>query len=193
THAKANVLVAVAGTSEANEALIANSIPQTATITRNAAKLTVNYDGTPQFKSVENTPLDYAVNTATPVIKVDSQSYYAVQNGIWFVGTSPAGPWLIATSVPAVIYSIPLSSPLHYVTYVKIYGSTPEVVYVGYTPGYYGTVVTSTNVVVYGTGWYYPPYVGAAYWYGAPYTYGCAAAFTWGVATGWGLAYGYGY
>src|SRR6185295_2109267 len=64
THAKANVLVAVAGTSEANEALIANSIPQTATITRNAAKLTVNYDGTPQFKSVENTPLDYAVNTA---------------------------------------------------------------------------------------------------------------------------------
>jgi hypothetical protein len=77
---------------------------------------------------------------------------------------------------------------LHYVTYVKIYGSTPEVVYVGYTPGYYGTVVTSSNVVVYGTGWYDPPYVGA-YWYGAPYTYGYGVVFNWGVASGWGYAY----
>ena len=192
THPKANVLVAVAGTPQANEALIANSIPQTATIKRNAATLTVSYDGAPKFKDIENTTLEYAVNTATPVIKVNSQSYYAVQNGVWFVATDARGPWAIATSVPAVIYSIPLSSPVHYVTYVKIYDSTPDVVYVGYTPGYYGTVVSSSNVVVYGTGWYYPPYVGT-YWYGAPYTYGCGAAFTWGVAAGWGLAYGYGY
>lgn len=61
-------------------------------------------------------------------------------------------------------------------------------VYVGYTPGYYGTVVTSSNVVVYGTGWYYPPYVGA-YWYGAPYTYGYGVVFNWGVASGWSYAY----
>jgi len=192
THPKASVLVAVAGTPQANEALIANSIPQTATIKRSAATLTVSYDGAPKFKSIEPTTLEYAVNTGSPVIKVSSQSYYAVQHGVWFVATDPRGPWVIATSVPTIIYSIPLSSPLHYVTYVKIYDSTPEVVYVGYTPGYYGTVVSSSNVVVYGTGWYYPPYVGA-YWYGAPYTYGCGAAFTWGVAAGWGLAYGYGY
>jgi hypothetical protein len=192
THPKASVLVAVAGTPQANEALIANSIPQTATITRSAASLSVSYDGAPKFKSIEPTSLEYAVNTATPVIRVNNHSYYAVQHGVWFVATDPRGPWSVATSVPAVIYSIPLSSPLHYITYVKIYNSTPEVVYVGYTPGYYGTVVSSSNVVVYGTGWYYPPYVGS-YWYGAPYTYGCGAAFTWGVAAGWGLAYGYGY
>jgi hypothetical protein len=186
------VLVSVPGTPQAKEALIANAIPQTATITRTAATLTVNYDGTPQFKSIENTALRYAVNTSTPVIRIDANSYYAAQNGVWFVATSAIGPWAVATSVPVVIYMIPVSSPLHYVTYVKIYGSTPEVVYVGYTPGYYGTIVTSSSVVVYGTGWYYPPYVGA-YWYGAPYTYGYGAAFTWGVATGWGLAYGYGY
>ena len=192
THSKASVLVAVAGTTQANEALIANSIPQTATIKRDAAKLIVSYDGAPQFKPIEYLNLEYAVNTATPVIKVGSQSYYAVQKGVWFVSTDPRGPWVVASSVPAVIYSIPVSSPLHYVTYVKIYESNPEVVYVGYTPGYYGTVVSSSNVVVYGTGWYYPPYVGT-YWYGAPYTYGCGAAFTWGVAAGWGLAYGYGY
>jgi len=186
THQRASVLVSVPGTPQAKEALIANAIPQTATITRSAATVTVNYDGAPQFKSIESTTLKYAVNTSTPVIRVDIGSYYAVQNGVWFVATSAIGPWTVATSVPVVIYTIPVSSPLHYVTYVKIYGSTPEVVYVGYTPGYYGTVVTSRSVVLYGTGWYYPPYVGA-YWYGAPYTYGYGAAFTWGVTTGWGV------
>src|ERR1044072_2356517 len=192
THAKAAVLVSVPGTPQAKEALTANAIPQTATITRSAASLNADFDGSPQFKPIESTTLMYATNTSTPVIRVDARSYYAVQNGVWFVATSAVGPWIRATSVPVSIYTIPVSSPLHYVTYVKVYGSTPEVVYVGYTPGYYGTVVTSSSVVVYGTGWYYPAYVGA-YWYGRPYTYGYGAAFTWGVATGWGLAYGYGY
>src|ERR1041384_4561519 len=145
THKKASVLASVPGTPQAKEALIANAIPQTATITRNAAALTVNYDGSPQFKSIENTTLRYAVNTSTPVIRIDGSTYYAVQNGVWFAATSAIGPWAVATSVPLVIYTIPVSSPLHYVTYVKIYGSTPEVVYVGYTPGYYGTIVTSSS------------------------------------------------
>lgn len=136
THPRASVLVSVPGTPQAKEALIANAIPQTATITRSAATLTVNYDSSLQFKSIDNTSLRYAVNTSTPVIRVDASSYYAVQNGVWFVATSAIGPWAVATSVPVVIYTIPVSSPLHYVTYVKIYGSTPEVVYVGYTPGY---------------------------------------------------------
>ena len=188
SHAKANVLVSVAGTPQAKEAMIANSIPQTATVTRNTATLTVEYDGTPEFKPIDNTSLQYAVNTGMPVIAVSTNSYYAVYNGVWFVASSSRGPWAVATAVPGVIYSIPVSSPLHYVTYVKIYGSTPDVVYVGYTPGYYGTVVNSSNVVVYGTGWYYPPYVGA-YWYAAPYTYGYGVAFTWGVASGWGYAH----
>lgn len=188
THEKANVLVSVAGTPQAKEALIANSIPQTETVSRATTTINVSYDGTPQFKPIENTTLQYAVNTSTPVIVVNSNSYYAVYNGVWFVATSAAGPWVVAAAVPSVIYSIPVASPLHYVTYVKIYGSTPEVVYVGYTPGYYGTVLTASNVVVYGTGWYYPPYVGA-YWYGAPYTYGYGVVFNWGVASGWGYAY----
>src|SRR4029077_9005319 len=141
---KAGVLVSVPGTGPAKEALIANSIPQTATITRNEAHLKVEYDGDPQFKNIEGTDLQYAVNTSTPVIQVDVKTYYAVENAVWFVGATPGGPWAVATSVPEAIYSIPPSSSLHYVTYVKVYRSTPEVVYVGYTPGYYGTVVSST-------------------------------------------------
>jgi hypothetical protein len=190
---KAGVLASVPGTGPAKEALIANAIPQTAVITRQEAKLLVKYDGEPQFKSIEGTELQYAVNTATPVIRVDSNHYYAVENAVWFAGAAPDGPWAVATSVPAAIYSIPPSASLHYVTYVKVYRSTPDVVYLGYTPGYYGTVVSSTtSTVVYGTGWYYPPYVGS-YWYGAPYTYGVGVASTWSSGTGWSLTIGVSY
>jgi hypothetical protein len=190
---KAGVLVSVPGTGPAKEALIANAIPQTATITRNQAQLAVEYDGDPQFKNIEGTNLHYAVNTATPVIQIDDKNYYAVANAVWFVAPAPAGPWTVATSVPSAIYSIPPSSSLHYVTYVKVYRSTADVVYAGYTPGYYGTVVSSTTTtVVYGTGFYYPPYIGA-YWYGAPYTYGSGVASTWTSQSGWSITIGVGY
>jgi hypothetical protein len=190
---KAGVLASVPGTAPAKEALIANSIPQTATITRSKARLDVKYDGTPQFKKIEGTELQYAVNTATPVIRVNDKNYFAVENAVWFVGPAPTGPWTVASSVPSEIYTIPPSSPLYYVTYVKVYDSTPEVVHVGYTPGYYGTAVSSaTTTVVYGTGFYYPPYVGT-YWYGAPYTYGVGVASTWSSGSGWSLTIGVGY
>jgi hypothetical protein len=192
THPKADVLVSIPGTPQAKEALIANKIPQTTTVTRSAARLTINYDGQPRFKPIENTSLQYAINSPTPVIAVSTTCYYAVQNGIWFVAASPGGPWTVATSVPMVIYTIPPSSPLHYVTYVRVYESTPEVVYVGYTPGYTGTVVSSNNVVVYGTGWYFPPYVGS-YWRGWGWTYGYGAGFAWSTYAGWGVAWGIGY
>jgi hypothetical protein len=188
THPKANVLVSVPGTPQANEAVIANSIPQTATVQRNTAKLELTYDGTPQFKPIESTALNYAVNTTTPVIEVDAHTYYSVQNGVWFTGASATGPWVVATSVPAVIYSIPASSPLHYVTYVQVYGSTPDVVYAGYTPGYLGTEVCPDHVVVYGTGYYYPPYIGSD-WVGWPYTYGMGVGF----ADDWGIGFGFGF
>jgi hypothetical protein len=183
THPRGTVLASVPGTSQAQEAVIDNSIPQTATVDRAQTKLSVTYDGAPQLKPIEGTPLQYVVNAPFPVIQVDPASVYAVKDAVWFAATSLNGPWAVATSVPAVIYTIPASSPMHYVTYVRVYGSTPQVVYVGYTPGYYGTVVAPTTVVVYGTGYYYPPYVGA-YYYPYPPTYGYGAGFAWGAFTG---------
>jgi len=180
-HPKGEVLSAVPGTPQAREALIANTIPQTATVKRGEAKLTVTYDGEPQFKPIGGTSLQYAVNTATPVIKTDTAGYYAVENGIWFVSNSPTGPWVVADDVPAEIYQIPPSSPVHHVTYVQVYGSTPEVVYEGYTPGYLGTVVSPDNVVYFGTGYPYPPWIGST-WIGFPVTFG----FGWGWGWGWG-------
>src|SRR5262245_23712137 len=188
-HPMGDVLASVAGTPQAQEAAIANQIPQTATVQRDVQPTAPAYDGgKPQWKAIEGTPLSYAVNTGLPVIRVDDKTYYMVQNGVWFSATAAPGPWAVAATVPAVIYSIPTSSPLHYVTYVRVYGSTSTTVFVGYTPGYYGTVVSSDGVVVYGTGYYYPPYIGPYYWYPPPYTYGYGVGFTAGFFFGFVFA-----
>jgi hypothetical protein len=171
SHPKGEVLASIPGTPQARQALIANDIPQTATISRSQANLTVQYDGPPQLKAIEGTSLHYVVNGSVPVIRVDASTYYALQSGVWFVAASAAGPWAVATSVPPAIYTIPASSPLHFVTYVYVYGSTPDVVYTGYTPGYLGTVVAQGPLVVYGTGYDYRDWVGT-YWYPVPVTWG---------------------
>ena len=171
-HPTASVREAVPGTPAAQEAVIANSVPQLATIKRTQAKLAdITYDGPPQFQPIETTTLQYAVNSQLPVIRVSERSFYALSDGVWFVAGSPFGPWTVATAVPPVIYTIPPSSPLHYVTYVRIYDSTPETVQEGYTPGYAGSYVTPDNTVVYGTGWYYRPWIGST-WYEQPSTWG---------------------
>jgi hypothetical protein len=102
-------------------------------------------------------------------------AYYAVKTGIWFTAAQPAGPWAVATSVPASIYAIPPTSPIYYVTFVRIYGVTDKAVFEGYTPGYLGAYVSAGGTVVYGTGYEAKPWIGDA-WYPAPATYGVAAA-----------------
>jgi hypothetical protein len=96
------------------------------------------FDGEPKLEPVAGTSLRYIVNSATPIILVGTQTqrYYAVENAVWFKAASPRGPWAVAASVPAVIYTIPPGSPLHYLTYLKIYDVEDDTIYVGYTPGY---------------------------------------------------------
>jgi len=201
------VLPTVAGTPQAQEALIENSIPQTATVPlKNGPKFTPSFDGPPQYTAIPDTSLSYVVNSSEPIIRVTPNSYYAVVAGVWFTAAQLTGPWTIATSVPTAIYTIPPSSPIYYVTYVRIYEATPQYVYVGYTPGYLGVVVSPYGTVVYGTGYTYSPWIGSV-WYPPPYTYYVAAApvynpwvgFTYGFAMGlataawtepyWGGAY----
>jgi hypothetical protein len=186
------VLPTVAGTPQAHEAAISNTIPQTATIPfRNGPTFTPNFDGPPQYLPIEGTPLSYVANSSEPVIQVAPDIYFAVVAGVWFTSAQVTGPWIIAPSVPTVIYTIPPTSPLYYVTYVRIYEATPQYVYVGYTPGYFGTVISPYGTVVYGTGYAYSPWIGTV-WYPPPYTYGIAAApvynpwvgFTFGFAAG---------
>jgi hypothetical protein len=190
---KENVKASVPGTTQAQEAAIAATIPQTATVDRSKARFTPVYNGAPVLQPVQDTQLMYVVNSPYPVIMVSAYEWYAVQNGIWFTATSAQGPWVAATVVPASIYSIPPASPIYYVTYVKIYNVTPKYVVVGYTPGYMGAVVTSDGVVVYGTGYVYAPYVVSTVWYPAPVTYGYAATVTYTPWTGWAVGFGFGW
>ncbi|MGB6853778.1 MAG: autotransporter [Thermoanaerobaculia bacterium] len=188
---KENVKASIAGTPQAEEAVIANSVPQTSEIDREGAEFTPTIDGEPEWEPIESTSLAYAKNSPTPIIRVAPDEYYAVHNGVWFVAPVVTGPWIVAVEVPEVIYSIPASSPLHYVTYVRVYDSDEETVVVGYTPGYYGTVV-SDEVVVYGTGYYYTPWVGS-YWYGYPATWGYSCGITYTPWGGWSFTFGVGW
>jgi hypothetical protein len=188
---KENVKASVPGTMQADEALIANAIPQSAKVPRSTQMQDPRIDGPPRLEPIPGTDLYHVANSATPIIKVDNYSWYACQNGVWFTANSLNGPWTVAIYVPAVIYSIPPSSPLHYVTYVQVYGATPEEVYVGYTPGYLGTEVED-GVVVYGTGYYYPPWVDYA-WYGWPCTWGLGWGPCWTPWHDWCFDYGFGW
>ena len=164
----------VTGTDEAREAMLEQSIPQTAEVKRSDTSFTVEYDGQPKFEAIDGTEMSYAVNTASSVIEVGS-TYYACDQGIWYQAPSPESPWTVAAEIPAEIATIPPSSPIYNVTYVQIYEASPDVVNVGYTPGYTGSYVSSGSVV-YGTGYYYQPWWGNYYY---------ARAATWGFHTRW--------
>jgi hypothetical protein len=167
---------AVAGTDEADEAVLDAQVPQVAAIKRNEATVTVEYDGDPKFEAIPGTSVSYALNTGSQVIEVGGR-YYAVDDAVWFASDSPTGPWQVADSIPQEqISEIPPSAPVYNVTHVHVYDSTPDVVYVGYTPGYVWSYPYH-GVPIYGTGWYYPPYWGPRYYY--PRTP------TWGFHVGW--------
>lgn len=173
------VLGSVPGTPEAKDALLLAQIPTTVTVTPAAAqKVNVTYAGQPEFAPIEGTSLQYATNTADKVIKV-GDLYYLCFQGIWFLSSSPQGPWQTASSVPQQVYSIPPSSPVYNVTYVT-QSTTPDGnVQASYTAGYLGAFAMGTAmgaVLASGTGYYYPPYYGYGAWAGAyyprAYTYG---------------------
>lgn len=179
----------IAGTDEAQQAVLDAQIPQTTAIKRSEAKLTVNYDGEPTFEKIVDTQVEYAVNTSAQVLKV-SGKYYAVDNGVWFVANSAKGPWIVADNIPKeAIAQIPPSSPMYNTTYVTVYDSTPEVVYVGYTPGYLWSY-PYYGVPIYGTGWYYPPYYVGGWYYPRPPTWGLHVGYNpwtgWNVGVSWG-------
>lgn len=180
------ILSQVAGTPQARDAVLDNTIPQTAAIDRTEATFSVEYEGSPDFAPIEEINVEYAQNTASAVFRYGSL-YYACDDGVWYVSNSATGSWSVATEVPDAIYKIPTSNAHHNVTYVKVYDVTPEVVYVGYTPGYYGSYYYH-GAVIYGSGWYYNPWYGPRYYPRYP-TWGLHMTYNpwhgWGVGVSW--------
>jgi hypothetical protein len=179
-HDKAHVLSSVPGTSDADAAVLLASVPRKATVDRSTTSITVVYEDKPEFILIDGTssPVYYAVNSPYSVFRV-SNRYYTVHNGIWFVSDNTHGPWLVSTSVPQVIYSIPASHPKHNVTYVYIYDTTPDTVVVGYTSGYSGTYVATTGVVMFGLGYWlgHDDHYSHYHYHSHYYSYGSAARY----------------
>ena len=165
-----DVLASVPGTQEAQDAVLLAQIPTTAVVNikEAEAQVKVQYDGEPQFKPIETTQLSYATNTQDKVIKF-GDIYYLCFQAVWFMSTTPNGPWKVASSVPKEIYTIPPSSPVYNVTYVTQTQTSPTTVECDHTAGYLGMFLVGTAVgltIAYGTGYYYPPY-----YYHPPYGY----------------------
>src|SRR5580700_8445625 len=104
---RSEVLASVPGTQEAQDAVLLAQIPTSAivNIPEAGAKVKVQYDGDPQFKPIETTTLSYATNTQDKIIKV-GDIYYLCFQAVWFMSTTPNGPWKVASSVPKEIYTI---------------------------------------------------------------------------------------
>ncbi len=158
------VLASVPGTSEAKDAVLIAQIPTTMILNPQtaAAQAKVTYVGAPQFAPIQGTTLQYATNTQDKVIQV-GDVYYLCLQGVWFMSTTPTGPWTTAGSVPQVIYTIPSSSPVYNVTYVTQTTASNGNVQASYTAGYLGAFVMGAAVgaiVCNGSGYYYPPYIG---------------------------------
>jgi hypothetical protein len=125
------------------------------------SKAKVEYTGEPEFVPIAGTDLSYATNADADVIRLADQ-YYLCLNAVWFFSTSPKGPWKIVTDVPEPIYSIPPSSPVYHVTYMKVEKSNQDEVVCSYTAGYSGAYIAGVATgaaLVWGTGYYYPPYI----------------------------------
>lgn len=119
-HPRSRVLASVPGTQQAAEAVVLASAPQVARVNKKALQAPdVTYQGDPQYMSITGTRLQRAVNTDKEIIKV-GDAYYMCYQGVWFMASTPKGPWTIATSVPEEIYQIPANSPAHSVTYVTV-------------------------------------------------------------------------
>ena len=129
-----DLLLAMNGHTLGKAALLDEDVPAVAKIDRSATT-TIDYSGAPRFKRMLGTALKYATNTCSIVIE-DHGTYYALDNGVWFVAGSPIGFWRVSDVRPAGVELIPLLYSAYRAKFVYIYQTAADYVYEGYLPGY---------------------------------------------------------
>src|SRR3954464_1520605 len=194
-HPRSRVLASVPGTSQAAEAVLLAQIKETATVNKKSVKAPeVAFDGQPKFDAIPSTTVSRASNTDKEIIKA-GDLFYMCFEGVWFVSKSPSGPWEVTGQVPSQIYEIPPSSPSYPVTQVIVVENNNDAAVYATAAAYTGMMV-AWGCVVWGSGYYYPPYVGYGGFYPRYYpfypTYGFHASYNpWTGAYGRGaVAYG---
>jgi hypothetical protein len=190
-HARSRVLASVPGTTQAAEAVLLAQVPETARVSKALMAPQVSYQGMPQFEKIDPTKVERAVNTDKDILKV-GDLYYMCFQGVWFVSRTPDGPWEVTGKVPKEIYEIPPSSSSHNVTYVTVEDDNDDAVVFATVAAYTGMMV-AWGCAVWGTGYYYPPYVGYGGMYPVYYprypTYGYSAWYNpWNGAYGRGMS-----
>jgi hypothetical protein len=98
------------------------------------ATLSVSLDGDPVLEPIRGTQLNYVANASVPIIQIDIDNWYAVQNGVWFRSTEATGPWTVTNRVPPQIYAIPPGVPIYHAIHSRVMASSTDVTYYGY-PG----------------------------------------------------------
>ena len=160
---KENVKASVPGTPQAQAAVIANEIPQMATVDRSKARFTPVIDGAARSSSRSPTR-----RSATCSTRPRRSSWCRRASGT--PSRTASGSARPPRSAPGwspprcrpVVYSIPPSSPLYYVTHVRVYDVDTRVRRGRLHAGLSRDGVTPAASVVYGTGYTYAPYIGAA-------------------------------
>ena len=175
-HQRSRVLASVPGTSQAAEAVLLAQIPQTARVSKTLKAPDVAYSNNKaEFKTIPPTKVQQAVNTDKDIFKVGDLFYMCFQ-GVWFASKSADGPWEVTGKVPKEIYEIPISSSAYNVTYVTVVADDNDDVELATALAFTGMMV-AWGCVVWGSGYYYPPYYGGGFYYGHYPSYGYGARY----------------
>ena len=98
------------------------------------ATLSMEMNGDPVLEPIRGTELNYVANASVPVIQIDINNWYAVQDGIWFYSIEATGPWTVTSRIPPEIYAIPPDVPIYNAIHSRAISSSTDVTYYGY-PG----------------------------------------------------------
>jgi hypothetical protein len=98
------------------------------------ARLVLDMSGDPVLKRIRGTELNYVANASVPVIQIDINNWYAVQDGIWFYSSEVTGPWTVTSRIPPEIHAIPPNAPIYRAIHSRVMSSSTDVTYYGY-PG----------------------------------------------------------
>ena len=104
------------------------------------ATLILNMAGDPVLEPIRGTELNYVANSSVPIIQIDINNWYAVQNAVWFFATDVPGPWTVTNRIPTEIYSIPPGTPIYHAIHSRVMSSSTDVTYYGYSGGLGGAV-----------------------------------------------------
>lgn len=169
----ADVRASIAGTEEAEEAVVEAQVPVKAQVSlTDEPTLEVEYDGEPAFQEVPGTECAYAINTIFEVLRIGGRCY-CCRDGVWFVADRPLGRWHLARVLPPALLRLPPSCPLYHTRFCVVDSCTDGFVTYSCTGGYWGTFIDPlSHVCVYGTGYFYPAYVSSSFYAGYPLTYG---------------------